>query len=145
MTVKLIILFSLAFFLEVGGAPSWPSWATQVISMLMKRLNPSMKKIIFWLLFISKSSTFSFSYSYLRVLFFFFQTIPTCPKGTKYTVRTTWSGATYGICFEKPKKDSRKPEKATAGIIWQQSFEHISVLLRKCLFCQLVRGSDVRF
>ena len=58
MTVKLIILSSLAFFLEVGGAPSWPSWATQVISILMRKLNPSMKKNSFLLLFTSKSSTF---------------------------------------------------------------------------------------
>ena len=41
------------------------------------------------------------------------QTIPACPKGTKYTVRVTWSGATYGICAEKKRKISAK---ATAGI-----------------------------
>merc|ERR1712038_1934556 len=40
------------------------------------------------------------------------QTIPACPKGTKYTVRVTWSGATYGICAEKKRKISTK---ATAG------------------------------
>merc|ERR1711953_184985 len=40
------------------------------------------------------------------------QTIPTCPKGTKYTVRVTWSGATYGICANKKRKISTK---ATAG------------------------------
>merc|ERR1712066_456055 len=40
------------------------------------------------------------------------QTIPACPKGTKYTVRVTWSGATYGICAEKKRKISAK---ATAG------------------------------
>ena len=43
------------------------------------------------------------------------QTIPACPKGTKYTVRTTWSGATYGICAEKPKKSSEEKKPASAG------------------------------
>ena len=72
MTVKLIILFSLASFLEVGGAPSWPSWATQVISILMMKLNLSMKKNSFYSFSHLKAQLFSFSYSYLRVLFFFF-------------------------------------------------------------------------
>ena len=43
MRVKLIILFSLAFFLEVGGAPSWPSWVPVVpkgASLFAYRVGP---------------------------------------------------------------------------------------------------------
>ena len=69
MTVKLIILFSLASFLEVGGAPSWPSWATQVISILMMKLNLSMKKKLF---FTSKSSTFFIHIFLLESIIFLF-------------------------------------------------------------------------
>merc|ERR1712110_661371 len=62
------------------------------------------------------------------------QTIPACPKGTKYTVRHTWSGATYGICAEKTKKsfEDEKPAK-TAGSALQptSSRDELSRMVKK--------------